>query len=105
MPLTGVTSRLRSRSNLLSSAVAGWSQRGLLKRQTDDGRGMTMLGVDKKPPKAVNTSRRGAGRALELFFTPLGSEVEWKLRAAVNAGEDGRKLFEQHSLGFEEALS
>jgi ribonucleoside-diphosphate reductase alpha chain len=72
---------------------------------------MTMPGLDKKSPKAPERAQNAsrAGLVLERFFTRPGvdpfSEVEWELRSAVIAGEDGRVAFEQHSLGFEEALS
>jgi ribonucleoside-diphosphate reductase alpha chain len=65
---------------------------------------MTMPGLDKKPPKAperVQTASR-TGLALERYFTRPGvdpfSEVEWELRAAVIAGEDGRVVFEQRDV-------
>ena len=65
---------------------------------------MTMLGLDKKPPKAPERARTASrtGLALERFFTRPGvdpfSEVEWELRAAVIAGEDGRVVFEQRDI-------
>ncbi len=65
---------------------------------------MTMPGLDKKSPKAPEhaqaTSR--AGLKLERFFSRPGvdpfSEVEWELRSAVIAGEDGRVVFEQRDV-------
>src|SRR6201988_4008188 len=62
---------------------------------------MTMPGLDKKPPKAPERAQTASrtGLALERYFTRPGvdpfSEVEWELRAAVIAGEDGRVVFEQ----------
>jgi len=65
---------------------------------------LTMAGLDKKPPKAAErtlTPSR-AGLALERFFSRPGvdpfSEVEWELRSAVIAGEDGRVVFEQRDV-------
>jgi ribonucleoside-diphosphate reductase alpha chain len=65
---------------------------------------MTMPGLDKKPPKAPERAQTAsrAGLAVERFFTRPGvdpfSEVEWELRAAVIAGEDGRVVFEQRDV-------
>src|SRR5712691_5935817 len=42
------------------------------------------------------------GIAIERFFTRAGidplSEVQWELRSAIIAGEDGRVVFEQHDV-------
>src|SRR6185437_2502922 len=72
---------------------------------------MTMPGLDKKPPKAierVQTASR-AGLALERFFSQPGidpfSEVEWELRSAMIAGEDGRVVFEQRDVEVPRAWS
>ena len=50
-----------------------------------------------------------AGLALERFFTRPGvdpfSEIEWELRAAVIAGEDGRVVFEQRDVEVPRAWS
>ena len=65
---------------------------------------MTMPGLDKKPPKAPERAQAAsrAGLTLERFFSQPGidpfSEVEWELRAAVIAGEDGRVVFEQRDV-------
>ena len=56
---------------------------------------------------AAAPQRRGV--ALERFFTTLGvdpySEVEWDLRSAVIAGEDGRVVFEQKDVEVPRAWS
>ena len=65
---------------------------------------LTMPGLDKKPPKAAERAQTAsrAGLALERFFSRPGvdpfSEVEWELRSAVIAGEDGRVVFEQRDV-------
>jgi ribonucleoside-diphosphate reductase alpha chain len=72
---------------------------------------MTMPGLDKKPPKApervLAVSR--AGLAIERFFSRPGvdpmSEVQWELRSAVIAGEDGRVVFEQRDVEVPRAWS
>src|SRR6185437_1451923 len=72
---------------------------------------MTMPGLDKKPPKAIErvqtTSR--AGLTLERFFSQPGidpfSEIEWELRSAVIASEDGRVVFEQRDVEVPRAWS
>ena len=72
---------------------------------------MTMPGLDKKPPKAPERAQTAsrAGLALERFFTRPGvdpfSEVEWELRSAVIAGEDGRVVFEQRDVEVPRAWS
>src|SRR5579862_5003591 len=52
---------------------------------------------DRPATAPAAPARRGV--ALERFFTTPGvdpySEVEWDLRSAVIAGEDGRVVFEQ----------
>jgi ribonucleoside-diphosphate reductase alpha chain len=72
---------------------------------------MTMPGLDKKPPKAperVQAVSR-AGLAIERFFSRPGvdpmSEVQWELRSAVIAGEDGRVVFEQRDVEVPRAWS
>jgi hypothetical protein len=71
----------------------------------------TMPGLDKKPPKAPERVQgiSRAGLAIERFFSRPGvdamSEVQWELRSAVIAGEDGRVVFEQHSLSRRGVLS
>jgi ribonucleoside-diphosphate reductase alpha chain len=65
---------------------------------------MTMPGLDKKPPKAPERIQAvsRAGLVLERFFSRPGvdpmSEVQWELRSAVIAGEDGRVVFEQRDV-------
>src|SRR6266849_8621359 len=65
---------------------------------------MTMPGLDKKPPKAPERIQAvsRAGLAIERFFSRPGvdpmSEVQWELRSAVIAGEDGRVVFEQRDV-------
>src|SRR5579885_2211991 len=65
---------------------------------------IAMPGLDKKPAKAAEHASTGArqGLALERFFSRPGvdpmSEVEWELRSAVIAGEDGRVVFEQRDV-------
>ena len=65
---------------------------------------LTMPGLDKKPPKAAERTQTPsrAGLALERFFSRPGvdpfSEVQWELRSAVIAGEDGRVVFEQRDV-------
>ena len=65
---------------------------------------MTMPGLDKKPSKATERVQAAsrAGLALERFFSRPGvdpfSEIEWELRSAVIAGEDGRVVFEQRDV-------
>ncbi len=72
---------------------------------------MTMPGLDKKPPKAPERAQTASrtGLALERFFTRPGidpfSEIEWELRAAVIAGEDGRVVFEQRDVEVPRAWS
>jgi ribonucleoside-diphosphate reductase alpha chain len=72
---------------------------------------MTMPGLDKKPPKAperVQAVSR-AGLAVERFFSRPGvdpmSEIQWELRSAVIAGEDGRVVFEQRDVEVPRAWS
>src|ERR1700731_1109064 len=72
---------------------------------------MTMPGLDKKPPKAperVQAVSR-AGLAIERFFSRPGvdpmSEIQWELRSAVIAGEDGRVVFEQRDVEVPRAWS
>src|SRR6266404_3361292 len=72
---------------------------------------MTMPGLDKKPPKSSERAQTASrtGLALERFFTRPGidpfSEIEWELRAAVIAGEDGRVVFEQRDVEVPRAWS
>src|SRR6266446_1851060 len=72
---------------------------------------MTMPGLDKKPPKAPERAQTASrtGLALERFFTRPGidpfSEIEWELRAAVIAGEDGRVVFEPRDVEVPRAWS
>jgi ribonucleoside-diphosphate reductase alpha chain len=51
---------------------------------------------------APAATARGAGVAIERFFTVPGvdpmDEIDWELRAAVIAGEDGRVVFEQRDV-------
>jgi ribonucleoside-diphosphate reductase alpha chain len=72
---------------------------------------ITMAGLDKKLPKAperAQVASRG-GLALDRFFSHPGvdpfSEVEWELRSAVIAGEDGRMVFEQRDVEVPRAWS
>ncbi|HZO81501.1 MAG TPA: vitamin B12-dependent ribonucleotide reductase [Candidatus Binataceae bacterium] len=72
---------------------------------------IAMPGLDKKPAKAAEHASTGArqGLALERFFSRPGvdpmSEVEWELRSAVIAGEDGRVVFEQRDVEVPRAWS
>jgi ribonucleoside-diphosphate reductase alpha chain len=72
---------------------------------------MTMPGLDKKPPKAPERAQTAShsGLTLERFFSRAGvdpfSEVEWELRSAVIAGEDGRVVFEQRDVEVPRAWS
>ena len=72
---------------------------------------MTMPGLDKKPSKATERVQAAsrAGLALERFFSRPGvdpfSEIEWELRSAVIAGEDGRVVFEQRDVEVPRAWS
>ncbi len=72
---------------------------------------LTMPGLDKKPPKATEHAQAAsrAGLAVERFFSRPGvdpmSEVEWELRSAVIAGEDGRVVFEQREVEVPRAWS
>ncbi len=72
---------------------------------------MTMPGLDKKPPKAPERAQTAsrAGLVLERYFTRPGvdpfSEIEWELRSAVIAGEDGRVVFEQRDVEVPRAWS
>jgi ribonucleoside-diphosphate reductase alpha chain len=72
---------------------------------------MAMPALDKGPSKVPERAWTASktGLALERFFTRPGidpfTEVGWELRAIVIAREDGRVFFQQHSSGFEEALS
>jgi ribonucleoside-diphosphate reductase alpha chain len=72
---------------------------------------MTMPGLDKKPPKATERVQAvsRAGLAIERFFSRPGvdpmSEVQWELRSAVIAGEDGRVVFEQRDVEVPRAWS
>ena len=72
---------------------------------------MTMPGLDKKPSKAPERAQTVSrtGLALERFFTHPGvdpsSEIEWELRSAVIAGEDGRVVFEQRDVEVPRAWS
>ncbi|HZZ08636.1 MAG TPA: vitamin B12-dependent ribonucleotide reductase [Candidatus Binataceae bacterium] len=72
---------------------------------------MTMPGLDKKPPKAPERIQAvsRAGLAIERFFSRPGvdpmSEVQWELRSAVIAGEDGRVVFEQRDVEVPRAWS
>ena len=72
---------------------------------------MTMPGLDKKPSKAAERVQAAsrAGLALERFFSRPGvdpfSEIEWELRSAVIAGEDGRVVFEQRDVEVPRAWS
>src|ERR1700691_4337373 len=65
---------------------------------------MSMAGLDKKSPKAPERAQMAsrAGLTLERFFSHPGvdpfGEVEWELRSAVIAGEDGRVVFEQRDV-------
>jgi ribonucleoside-diphosphate reductase alpha chain len=65
---------------------------------------MTMAGLDKKLSKASERAQAASrgGVVLERFFSHPGidpfSEVEWELRSAVIAGEDGRVVFEQRDV-------
>src|ERR1700687_6350081 len=72
---------------------------------------MMMPGLDKKPPKTperVQAVSR-AGLAIERFFSRPGfdpmSEIQWELRSAVIAGEDGRVVFEQRDVDVPRAWS
>jgi ribonucleoside-diphosphate reductase alpha chain len=70
------------------------------------------LDLDKMASKTAERSQTGAsGRAIALdrFFTTPGvdpmNEVEWELRTAVIAGEDGRVVFEQRDVEVPRAWS
>src|ERR1700691_499229 len=72
---------------------------------------MSMAGLDKKSPKAPERAQMAsrAGLTLERFFSHPGvdpfGEVEWELRSAVIAGEDGRVVFEQRDVEVPRAWS
>jgi ribonucleoside-diphosphate reductase alpha chain len=72
---------------------------------------MTMAGLDKKLPKAPERAQAASrgGLTVERFFSRPGvdpfSEVEWELRSAVIAGEDGRVVFEQREVEVPRAWS
>src|SRR5271156_2651699 len=57
----------------------------------------------------VNSAAPGRGVVLERFFTTAGvdpySQVDWDLRSAVIAGEDGRVVFEQRDVEVPRAWS
>jgi ribonucleoside-diphosphate reductase alpha chain len=65
---------------------------------------MTMAGLDKKLSKSSERAQAAPrpNLSLERFFSQPGidpfSEVEWELRSAVIAGEDGRVVFEQRDV-------
>ncbi len=70
--------------------------------------------ADGKMPKPSehpnhNPAPRARGVALARFFTRAGvdpmSELEWELRTAVIAGEDGRVVFEQKDVEVPRAWS
>jgi ribonucleoside-diphosphate reductase alpha chain len=70
------------------------------------------LDLDKMAPKTAERSQTGApsrGIALDRFFTTSGvdpmNEVEWEMRTAVIAGEDGRVVFEQRDVEVPRAWS
>jgi ribonucleoside-diphosphate reductase alpha chain len=70
------------------------------------------LDLDKMASKTADRSQAaapGRGIALDRFFTTPGvdpmSEVEWELRNAVIAGEDGRVVFEQRDVEVPRAWS
>src|SRR5579863_3838520 len=58
--------------------------------------------VEKPEIQKPESARKRSGVALERYFTSVGidplSEVEWDLRSAVIAGEDGRVVFEQRDV-------
>ncbi len=60
-----------------------------------------------KPPEGAR--KRAAGVVIERYFTRPGvdpmAQVEWDLRAAVIAGEDGRVVFEQRDVEVPRAWS
>ncbi len=75
--------------------------------------GEATTGLEMKPSKTVERTQAGGGRidseaarsrgfAVERYFTTPGidpySEVEWEIRSAVIAGEDGRVVFEQRDV-------
>ncbi|MGH7933183.1 MAG: vitamin B12-dependent ribonucleotide reductase, partial [Candidatus Binataceae bacterium] len=58
--------------------------------------------IEKPGIHQTESAKRRAGIALDRYFTRPGvdpmSQVEWDLRSAVIAGEDGRVVFEQHNV-------
>ena len=75
--------------------------------------GEATTGLEMKPSKTAERTQAGGGRidsetarsrgfAVERYFTTPGvdpySEVEWEIRSAVIAGEDGRVVFEQRDV-------
>jgi ribonucleoside-diphosphate reductase alpha chain len=66
--------------------------------------------LDRKAPElATDASAKGRGLAVPRYFTRPGvdpmAEIEWELRSAVIAGEDGRVVFEQHNVEVPRAWS
>ncbi len=70
------------------------------------------LDLEKMAPKTAERSQTGTpgrGIALDRFFTTPGvdpmNEVEWEMRTAIIAGEDGRVVFEQRDVEVPRAWS
>src|SRR6266568_7691738 len=65
--------------------------------------------VEKSELQTPESAKKPIGVGLERYFTRVGidpiSEVEWELRSAVIAGEDGRVVFEQRDVEVPRAWS
>src|SRR5208282_3661592 len=90
----------------LNNWVAGGAK---VAAKADGGAVMAGGGLDRKPEEvaehvsdAKHVSDNTRGLTVPRYFTRPGvdpmSEVEWELRAAVIAGEDGRVVFEQQNV-------
>ncbi len=75
-----------------------------------DGGAVMAGGLDRKSEEvAERAADHGRGIAVPRYFTRAGvdpmAEVEWELRSAVIAGEDGRVVFEQQNVEVPRAWS